>query len=92
MEFIFARIIGFLSASEPHQFQLVGGVAIFKIGDGETAVLGIDPPVFLRIESVSVELEVLLKVEHVEVVMNHSGFHLIEPLNQTTNNIALGGI
>ncbi len=65
-----------LAVAEPCQFQQMTAVTVFVIDDDERAVLGVDPPDLFHIESVGVEFETFFKGEHVEVIMDHSEFHL----------------
>ena len=75
MEFIVAEVVRLFPVAQPGQFQLMTAAAVFQINDDETAVLGVDPPDFLHIESFGIEFEAFFEVEHVEIVVNHLELH-----------------
>ena len=77
MKFVVAKIIRFLPISEPRQLQLVSAVPVFQIDNDKAPVLRLDSSDFLHIKGFPVEFQALLKVEHVEIIVNHTKFHKI---------------
>ena len=65
-----------LAVAESGRLQLMTAFTVFEMDDDEQVLLGVDPPDLFHIEGFGVEFEALFEVEHVEVVMDHSEFHL----------------
>lgn len=75
VEFVVPEIVGLCAVAQPGQFELMGAAAVFKVDDDEAAVRRVDTAYLIHIEGILIELDTLVKIENVEVIVNHSEFH-----------------
>ena len=77
MKFVVAKIVRLFPIFQPCQFQLMGTVPVLQIDDDKTPVFRFYSPHLVHIKGFPVEFQALLKVEHVEIIVNHTKFHKI---------------
>ena len=75
VKFVVAEIVGTIHFPQPCQLKLVAAVAVFQINDDEAAVFSVDSADFVHIKGILIEFYALVKIENVQVIVDHAEFH-----------------
>ena len=71
------KIVGAIHFPQSGKFELVTAVAVFQIYDDETAVFSVDSADFVHIKGVLIKLDAFVKIENVQVIVNHPEFNFL---------------
>lgn len=88
VKFVVAEVVGTVHIPHPGQFQQVIAFVAFQVDDDERAVRSGNSPRFLHIQRFRIELEAFVKIENIEIIVDHSEFHSRHPPEVVCRNIA----